>query len=96
MSWSISAAGKPADVVAKLRAYATTLTGQSRREYDEATEAIIHLVQQNYHEEHTGQAEPGLVVEAHGSGVEVNGESMSRECAVSIQRSSPTRNPTGG
>lgn len=47
MSWSVSVIGVPAKVNAKLDEYGSTLTGQSKQEFDEAKPHLQALIAQN-------------------------------------------------
>jgi hypothetical protein len=84
VSWSVSAAGTPAEVADKLEAYGAQLTGQSKLEFDEARPHLAALVGQNFHDA-TGEARPPRVqLTAHGSGYAAGDRQVSRSCAVQI------------
>lgn len=87
MSWSVRVIGSPAACAAELRTDAQRLRGSARRQYEDALPHLVGLVEQNFAEaEFAGHASAELIVEAEGSGVEVNGRQILRECTVSIRR----------
>jgi hypothetical protein len=87
MSWAVTASGTPGAVAAALRQYGETLTGQSRRAYDDALPHLVGLVEQNFAQaEFAGHASAELIVEASGSGIATAARQILRECSVSIRR----------
>lgn len=80
MSWSFNAAGKPADLVAALRAESERLTGNSKSEFDEALPHLIGLIELNSCE-HPDQR---IDLEANGHAVFADGKKSSSNCSVNI------------
>ncbi len=67
MSWSISAAGTPDEVVAALEKQSEELSGQSKVEYDDAMPHLIGLVRETFVEEGAPPAKINLYANGHGS-----------------------------
>lgn len=80
MSWSISAVGKPEELVEALDMKSIQLAGQSKIEYDNALPHLKALVQQNFG---TGG---NIQLSAHGSGLEFDRQQLNRSCSVSIKQ----------
>lgn len=66
MSWSVNVIGKPENIISFLEGYSTSLTGQSKEEFDEAMPSIKGLVAMNFNR---NGSQPTLQLEANGHAV---------------------------
>lgn len=90
MSWSITAEGRPAEVVEKLQAYGASLTGQSKVEFDDALPHLVGLVNQNHvAADVTDMVLPHLRIAAYGSGSTRGAKEVCRSCAVDLKTVPP-------
>jgi hypothetical protein len=86
MSWSFSAIGTPDKIAEALEAESGKLSGESKREFDDAKPHLIGLLRQNLVVEGHGYANPALVnFSASGSGSTRNGVDVQRQCSVKIE-----------
>jgi hypothetical protein len=83
MSWSVSKSGTPDEIVKALEKESTSLSGQSKVEFDEAKPSLVALVQQNFNKR-DGASPPTLTLSAYGSGSSVDGEQVDRSCEVKL------------
>lgn len=88
MSWSTSTTGTPEQCKAYLQEYGSTLTDQSKQEYDAALPHILGIVEQNF-----GNPGRHISVLAYGHGGErhqAEGSPQSyRECTVTVKEWDP-------
>ena len=80
MSWSLDMMGKPSKVVEALEALSTTLTGQSKEEYDEVLPSMVTLVKANVE-----NASSIIHITASGHAHIVDGNKLAGTCSVNIQ-----------
>ena len=81
MSWSVSAIGKPANVVKYLKDQSEKQSGQSKVEYDDALPHLVGLVEQVFSE---GDP-PCVKISANGSGFARDGKQVQRSCSVVVE-----------
>lgn len=79
MSWSISVAGNPDDVVRKLQAHAATFGGETKLEYESALPHLVGLVNQNF-----GVGGRQIELTANGHGWD-----NYRNCTVTLREHDP-------
>ena len=83
MSWSINVIGKPDAIKRALARQSETLTGESKREFDEARPAIETLLDQNMSAE--GACPYAICLDANGHGSSREGKKLYGACSVSIK-----------
>lgn len=84
MSWSFSAIGTPAKIVAAIQEESGKLTGQSKVEFDGAAPHLKGLVLENFIPESRG--ETLLSIAASGFGSANADAQIDRSCTVKIER----------
>jgi hypothetical protein len=83
MSWSVNYIGTPEKITAALNEQSTTLTGQSKIEFDAALPNLVGLLASNFTP--PGVAPQLVKLDASGSGsAQTDGTQTSRTCQVTL------------
>ena len=85
MSWAISCIGTPENVVKYLEKHAKDLDDRSKAEYESVLPHLIAVVKLNFALPHTGYMTPLIDIEAFGSGIWNEKETVYGSCGVSIK-----------
>lgn len=85
MSWSVSLIGRAGRVIEALQQAGQSMSGHSKKEYEDAMPHLVGLVQQNFAKDGSTYNPPAIRVEASGSGETSNGEIVNRSCSVNIE-----------